>query len=160
MHWDKSDIPHKGWTEVDIIDLGEEAEPGEQIEYETCEMCGNEKIRFVHVLTHPDFNGEMRVGCVCAERMTDDYVNPERRENEVRNRANRKYNFMKQEWYRNAKGNYVLKYKGQFITVVPSRYGAGFGVYYGGQSVWDYKGKKIMDLQTAKLAAFDAFDVE
>lgn len=123
-------------------------------------MCGNEKIRFVHGLINPDFDGEMNVGCVCAEKMTNDYVNPERRENEVRNRANWKYNFMKQEWYRKANGNYVLNYKGQFITVVSSRYGGGFDVYCGGQKIWTYKGQKITDLHTAKLAIFDAFDEE
>ena len=26
MRWDKKDIPHKGWTEIGMEDLGEEAE--------------------------------------------------------------------------------------------------------------------------------------
>ncbi len=29
MRWDKKDIPHKGWTEIGMEDLGEEAEFGE-----------------------------------------------------------------------------------------------------------------------------------
>lgn len=73
MRWDKKDIPHKGWTEIGMEDLGEEAEFGEDIEYERCEMCGNEKIRYVHIMTHPEFPGELRVGCICACHMTDDY---------------------------------------------------------------------------------------
>ena len=76
MRWDKKDIPHKGWTEIGMEDLGEEAEFGEDIEYERCEMCGNEKIRYVHIMTHPEFPGELRVGCICACHMTDDYENP------------------------------------------------------------------------------------
>ena len=32
MRWDKKDIPHKGWTEIGMEDLGEEAEFGEDIE--------------------------------------------------------------------------------------------------------------------------------
>ena len=49
MRWDKKDIPHKGWIEIGMEDLGEEAEFGDEIQYEQCEMCGNEKIRYVHI---------------------------------------------------------------------------------------------------------------
>ena len=87
MRWDKKDIPHKGWTEIGMEDLGEEAEFGEDIEYERCEMCGNEKIRYVHIMTHPEFPGELRVGCICACHMTDDYENPEARERDLKNRV-------------------------------------------------------------------------
>ena len=54
MRWDKKDIPHKGWIEIGMEDLGEEAEFGEEIQYEQCEMCGNEKIRYVHIMKHPE----------------------------------------------------------------------------------------------------------
>lgn len=158
MRWDQPNIPHKGWTEIDVIDLADDTDLDEDIEYETCDMCGNEKIRFVHVLIHPEYSGEIHVGCDCAAKMTDDYFNPEARENEVRNRSSRKRNFMKQQWYQNSNGNYVLRYKGEYVTVIPSRYGKGYGVYYRGKRMWEYKGRKIMDLDTAKRAAFDAFD--
>lgn len=45
--WNKKDIPHKGWKYIGIEDLGEDVYPGEEIRYEQCEMCGNEKIRDV-----------------------------------------------------------------------------------------------------------------
>lgn len=35
--------------------------PGEEIRYEQCEMCGNEKNRYVHNLPHPEI-GELRYG--------------------------------------------------------------------------------------------------
>ncbi|MCC8125909.1 MAG: hypothetical protein LIO92_00705 [Clostridiales bacterium] len=156
--WDKAGIPHKGWTEIGMEDLGEETEPGEDIQYEQCEMCGNEKIRYIHILTHPDVPHEMRVGCVCAEKMTVDYENPDARERDLRNRVNRKKNFMKQEWRRKPDtGNYTLRYKGDQITIVRSRYGS-WGVVYMGEWRWDYHGKKITDLNTAKLVAFNLFD--
>lgn len=78
MRWNKVDLPHKGWTEIGMEDLGENTEFGEEIEYEQCEMCGNEKIRYVHIMKHPDVDGELHVGCICASKMTDDYVNPEK----------------------------------------------------------------------------------
>ena len=62
MRWDKAEIPHKGWQYIGVEDLGEHAEAGGLIDYEQCEMCGNERIRYVHLLEHPDYNGEIRVG--------------------------------------------------------------------------------------------------
>ena len=47
IRWNKADIPHKGWKYIGIEDLGEDVYPGEEIRYEQCEMCGNEKIRYV-----------------------------------------------------------------------------------------------------------------
>lgn len=109
--WDKTNIPHKGWKCIGIEDLGEDLMPDEEVEYEQCEMCGNEKIRYVHLLEHPNHRGEIRVGCVCASKMMNDYVKPQELEKELKNRVNRKKNFMKQEWrYKSDTGNYTLRY--------------------------------------------------
>ena len=116
--WEREGIPHKGWKEMGIEDLGEDLESGDDVEYEQCEMCGQEKIRYVHILQHPNFNGELRVGCVCAERMTDDYINPQKTERELKNRLNRKKNFMRREWQERNQGKYVLRYKGENITII------------------------------------------
>jgi hypothetical protein len=43
----------------------------------------------VHTLAHPD-HPSIAVGCDCAENLTEDYVNPERREKELRAKAGRK----------------------------------------------------------------------
>lgn len=72
--WDNPGIPHKGWMLVECIDLGEGVYGDDEIEYETCEMCHNEKIRYVHILTHPNYPGEIHVGCDCACKMTEDYI--------------------------------------------------------------------------------------
>jgi hypothetical protein len=77
--WNKIDIPHKGWIFLDVIDT-EAAES-------TCEMCGNERIRYVHIMSHQDYLTPLNVGCVCAEKMSDDYVNPKLREQKLRNAA-------------------------------------------------------------------------
>jgi hypothetical protein len=36
-------------------------------------MSGNEKIRYVHIMEHPDLDETFEVGCVCAEKMSGDY---------------------------------------------------------------------------------------
>ena len=107
---------------------------------------------------YSDFNGELRVGCVCAEHMTDDYINPQKSERELKNRLNRKKNFMRREWQERAQGKYVLRYKGENITIMKSKFGAGWGVLYGGQSVFRYNNRRIDDFHTARLIAFDLFD--
>lgn len=155
--WDRPDVPHKGWTYKGMEDLGEDAD-SDDIPYEQCEMCGKERIRYVHILSHPEY-GEIRVGCVCASNMLDDYVNPQLHERNLKNRTNRRLNFMKQEWrLKPSTGNYSMKYKGEFITIMRSKFGAGWGVIFQGKQVWQYNGRKIMDLSTAKQVAFDLFD--
>jgi|694.fasta_scaffold13431_27 hypothetical protein len=87
--WDQLDVPHKGWIFLDVIDT-ETAEA-------TCEMCGNERIRYVHMMAHADYAARLSVGCVCAEKMADDYVNPRRRERKLRNAAAKRIRDKKRE---------------------------------------------------------------
>lgn len=127
--------------------------------YEQCEMCRQEGIRYVHIMEHPEYVGHLRVGCVCAQKMENDYYAPRDRENTLRNRHNRKMNFLKHEWQLRSNGNLVLKYKGRYITIMPSKYNKSeYGVAYDGEYIWYYQRKKIKDIRTAKLAAFDIFD--
>jgi hypothetical protein len=154
--WDTPNMPHKGWICIGMVDLGEFVEPGD-IEYERCEMCGKEKIRYVHIMKHESY-GTVRVGRVCASKMEDDYKNPEQRDDECKNRAARRSNFLKRDWNRRSNGNYTLRYKGDNITIVKSKFGPGYGVVFKGKYIWEYKGRKQMDFNTAKRAAFDLFD--
>jgi hypothetical protein len=156
--WDNPGIPHKGWTLVGYEDIREDSPNGEDFEYETCEMCHNERIRYVHILTHPKYNGDIRVGCKCACKMTEDYVTHPEHERQMRNRASRRRNFLKQEWCPNQNGNWVLRYKGRHITAI-QRNGC-YGCVYNKKWTWQYRGNRIFDLDTLKLAAFDAFDEE
>lgn len=152
--WDLPGVPHKGWNLVGFEDIKDDPDA----EYETCQMCGNERIRYVHILSHPDYNGLMRVGCHCAEKMTDDYTTHREHENSMQRRAARRSNFLKQEWARNLNGNWVLHYKGDRITAIERNGGYGFVCH--NQWVWNYKGRRIRDLYTLKLAAFEVFDNE
>lgn len=156
--WNKEGLPHKGWECVDVIDLAEYVEPGNPIPYEQCEMCGNESIRYAHIMTHPDFDGEIRVGCVCAEKMTDDYVNPRKRETTLKNRLKRQKSFNKVSWKFNpSRGTYSKKYKGEYITIMKSRYG-NWGIFFAGYRIWDYEGRKIFSKEDAEKVAFLVFE--
>lgn len=147
--WDKVEIPHKGWAFENIEDYEDE--------YIQCEMCGKEGIRFVHILSHPEY-GEMRVGCECASKMLNDYVNPQQRERLFRNKINRLKNFLKIDWrYNPVKKTHSAKYKGEYITIKESVLGT-FGVFFQRKNFWNFNGESVRDLQTAKRFAFEIFD--
>jgi len=156
--WNKLNVPHKGWKCVDVMDIGENSNSIEGMEYEQCEMCGIEKIRYVHIMEHPEYQNQMRVGCVCAEKMSEDYVNPRKRENELKNKINRRKNFNRKEWKVNSnKRTYSKKYKGENITILQSKYG-NWGIFFVGYNIWDYQGKKISSFEMAEKVAFEIFE--
>lgn len=158
-NWNRPDIPHKGWRYVGIEDLGDRIPSNEEIPYEQCDMCGNDKIRYIHILEHPNYPHVLHVGCDCASNMVAGYVNPRENERNLKNRSNRKENFLRQPWAQHPiSGNYILRYKGEIVTIMKSKYNNGLGVVYRGQSIWKYNGNIILDFDTAKLAAFDMFD--
>ena len=66
--WSQTGVPHRGWACVGIEDLEEPAQ--------FCEMCESVEIRYVHLMEHPDYPETLGVGCICAEHMEEDYVNP------------------------------------------------------------------------------------
>ena len=79
--WAEPGVPHRGWTCVNIEDLGEPAA--------ICEMCEVMCIRYVHTMEHPDHE-PLRVGCVCAGNMEQDLVGARQRETEFRKRQSRR----------------------------------------------------------------------
>jgi hypothetical protein len=81
-NWAKKGVPHKGWIDLYVTDHEDQTF--------TCEMCKTALVRYVHTMEHPDYPEQLQVGCVCAENMSDDYVGPKRREDEVRNAAKRR----------------------------------------------------------------------
>jgi hypothetical protein len=70
--WKQRGVPHRGWACVDVQDLG--------APMVVCEMCEIVSIRYVHVMEHEDYDGQLGVGCVCAQHMEEDRIGPKRRE--------------------------------------------------------------------------------
>lgn len=99
--WNAPGIPHKGWACIGVRDLRED-EGFDETEYATCQMCGKEGIRFVHVMEHPEIEGTFEVGCICAEKMSDEYKDAKRRENKLKNRSLQqrklRYRLIEQPW--------------------------------------------------------------
>jgi len=136
--WDIPDIPHKGWRCMDVYDVGQPDE--------TCQMCGNERVRFIHLMRHPVYPNELSVGCVCAEKMSEDYIGPKKREKVLRNRARRRDNWLNRTWRVSNKGYEFLNVEGHNVVVFPR---------------WRYRidgklsAKRFVTKDQAKLGAFD-----
>lgn len=153
-YWRQQGVPHKGWTLVDVIDVRADGQPEWDTEYEICMMCGNEKIRYVHILQHQEVDQEFRVGCTCAEKMTNDYVNPERRENELRNKANRRISWRKKQWKKSKNGNHYLKVEDRILVIYKDKRTSKYNV-----KIADIFGNKSFDtLEQAKVAAFNGME--
>jgi len=58
--WSHPGVPHKGWRCVGVADL--RPPEGGEYEPETCQMCLNEKLRFVHTREHDDYPDQVDAG--------------------------------------------------------------------------------------------------
>lgn len=87
--WAQAGIPHKGWTAVSVDDLGEPSE--------ICDMCERQTIRYVHTVTHPDYQGELRVGCECANNLCQNY-DAKGEEQKLRSLAKKRAKWLDRNW--------------------------------------------------------------
>lgn len=116
--WAEPGVPKKGWACIDVDDLGEPSM--------LCEMCESVEIRYVHVMEHPSFSYLLRVGCVCAEHMEEDYVRPAARERQLKSAARRRVSWGKRVWRLSQHGNPYLNTEGYNLTIV--KRGSGWSV--------------------------------
>lgn len=147
--WNQPGVPHKGWTCDYYFDNGDA-----DASFTICEMCGKERIRYVHVMSHPEFNGQLEVGCVCAEKMSGDDKGPRERQKLMCRRFKRLRHWLTRCWNENEKGNYVLKTNGFRITIFHNkRYAGWWSFVVGGE----YSKTSYKTSDEAKLASFDVF---
>lgn len=109
--WSRPGIPHRGWTCVDVDDLGTPSQ--------LCEMCESVDIRFVHLMQHPEHPDLLAVGCVCAEHMEEDYARPRAREKRLRSAASRRRTWARRQWRVSERGNSYLNTEGFNLSIFP-----------------------------------------
>lgn len=147
--------PLSGWVCVDMYDVADK----EDAALFTCELCECPKVRYAHVMRHPEYFKDVHVGCICAGIMDGDILAAKERDRLMKNRAKRKRNYLKRKWRVGWNGNQTLRYKSEQVTILQSKFGINeFGVVYKGKSVWQYKGRKINNFLTAVHVAFDLVD--
>ena len=150
--WSQPDVPHKGWACVGSEDLEEPSQ--------LCEMCESVEIRYAHFMQHPDYPESLTVGCVCAEHMEGDYVNPRQREKRLKGLARRRQSWSKRQWRLSGKGNPYLNTEGFNLTVfqVADQKGSYWSVKVSRRSTGaSQMGHRRYDcMEDAKKAALDA----
>lgn len=110
--------PFSGWTCKEIYDVRDD---DWNAPLHACELCGCTKVRYVHVMTHPDYFEDVSVGCICAGIMEGDILAAKDRERLMRNRSKRKRSFPKRKWTRTTNG-WSLTYHGEQILIGRSRH--------------------------------------
>ena len=98
----------------------------------------------------------MRVGCVCAEHLTQDFTTPRLRERALKTRAGRRMRWPTLNWKLSANGNLYLKKAGRIIVLKQGPRG-GWAVSYKPkeQAGWVPLRGWYKSAEEAKLAAFD-----
>lgn len=144
-------LPSKGWSCVAIEDLEEPSE--------TCEMCEVATIRYVHLMTHPDYDGELRCGCICAGKMEGDEDRAAARETEFKSREVRRRNWTRRQWRTSASGNSFINVNGFNIVVFPrdDHWAGRIEDRATGEVL--FSKRKYLHENAAKLAAFDAMEM-
>ena len=88
--------PISGWKCRRVIDT--------EFADKTCELCNCEKVRFLHLMWHPEWFEDIEVGCICAGLMEGDVLAAVARDKEAKNRSHRRQNFYSKKWSRNCYG--------------------------------------------------------
>lgn len=145
--WSVAGVPHKGWTCVDIEDLGS---PSAE-----CEMCESQTIRYVHRMEHPDYHEVLQVGCVCAGHMEGDLAASRAREASMKTRAAKRKRWTTTAWKVSAKGNPNIKADGYRVTVYQRGGGWACTVAAVDNSNVQHSRRNLKTINEAKLAAFD-----
>ena len=109
--------PHSGWEWLGATDLHQD-EGREFGDYEDCDFCWKEQIRYVHSLRHSDWKHVISVGRICANHLSGDQ-NVNITEKRLRNRAQRRLSFPKlKSWKISSRGNEWMNYQGHHIVLI------------------------------------------
>jgi hypothetical protein len=154
--WNEPGVPQRGWVCVDVRDLREQEWGAELV---SCQMCGKEDIRFVHVMEHPRWaGGELEVGCVCAEKMSEDPVGPRARERELRKWLERRARFLAKQWQDVGNGQLRRILRGKaVVTAARTEKGWRGRLFRPGQG-WTNGRRDFATLHDLKLAMFEFVD--
>jgi len=147
----RDDLPRRGWVWIGITDNG----TGDF----KCQNCSFPHVRYEHELKNKKTSIRIRVGCICAQHLTDDFTNPKLRERDLKGRAGRRLRWPTLNWRFSSKGNLYLK-KGGNVIVLKRGPRGGWAVSYtlrdSFESEWVRVGGWYNTPDEAKLAAFDA----
>ncbi len=123
-------------------------------------MCESVEIRYVHLMQHSDYPETLGVGCIYAENMENDKVNPGRREKKLKTKARRRKKWSNREWRTSIKGNPYLNTEGFNLTIFPATGSRGLYwmllVTHRESGASQFGRRRYRSEEEAKKAALDA----
>lgn len=148
--------PLDGWECLTTYDVAEDADYDDAVLTE-CELCGCQRVRYVHVMRNPRYFEDVEVGCICAGIMEGNILAAKERERQLKNRAKRKLNFPNRKWKQTRTGGCFIRYRGKNVFI--NRHDNGYYICNcNGETEWQYKRRPIKDFLSACYAAFDLAD--
>jgi len=121
-----------------------------------CEMCCTAKVRYVHIMTHPDFVGSLRVGCICAGRMEQESSAAKRREIKFKKYLKACNKWLTADgWRVSRKGNHYRNVDRCNVVVYPLPKGWWFRVVHRVTGIGWVPDAPYETEDEAKRAAFD-----
>jgi hypothetical protein len=146
--WSEINVPHKGWTCIDIEDKGEPIS--------LCEMCESQIIRYIHYMKHPQYEDILGVGCVCAGKMEDNYVSAKIRDDFMKKRAAKRIRWINNShWKISQKGNEWIKSDGYIIVMKQNGNIWSALIKNEDETFEKWSQRKYESVEQAKLSAFD-----
>jgi hypothetical protein len=142
--WNLPGIPHRCWQVFDVEDNGAG-------NYESCAMCDNHRVRYIHLMKHPEYDGVLRVGCICAEKMVEGY-DGRSKELELKRRNQSRERWLFTGWKESGKGNLYRNVNNHNVCVFPDHFR---------KCRWKYKIDTVFSkrsyagMHEAMLAAYD-----
>jgi hypothetical protein len=119
-----------------------------------CEMCEVILVRFVHTMSHLDYE-TLDVGCICAGHMEEDLIGAHKREAGFKNRSSRRAHWLTREWRTSYAGNNYINTDGFNIVVYPTGATWGARVKHRESGQERLSRRPYASPEHAKLAAFD-----
>ena len=145
-------LPTSGWVCVEVIDL-------EEAEF-TCELCGHEGIRYIHVMMHHACSRKLSVGCICAGIMEGNILAAKEREHEMRKRSQRKHSYLKRQWTEISEDCWQLKFRRRDISIQKREFRGSpfFTVCISGDQYQWKDNRRMTSFLTAQHFVFDLLE--
>ena len=147
--WGEPGFPRRGWSCIAVVDLVKDGIK--------CEACRSTIIRFAHVLSHPDVDDRLKVGCICAGYLIGDMGMARAGDERARALAGKRARWATRRWRMSRSGNWWIEHEGAVITVF--KHEDRFCASVRGGTVAEARvlGTDHASIEAAKLAAFDAW---
>lgn len=146
--------PHSGWICEDVEIMKDATF--------TCDLCGYDRIKYVHIMIHPQWNGEFRVGCVCDGTMSGNMLAAQERDDAAKRKESRKRAFLKKQWVEHQAGFMVLPKTRRTITAETDSFRGRefYKVIVGGEPYQWWENRRIETLEAAKAVVFEVLEYE